>query len=182
MKRLNEGNSARGSRKVSALFRSGTLLSVLTLALGFAVVFGVFMIVATPKRHDLKAGDIADATITATNEEGVFGTIEVTVSEKTRPSSITVTSSKTEISTGEKVSLSVAFDPADCDDKDITYTSSDDTIATVNNKGEVTGLAAGEVDITVSLTSDPTISGTIHITVSGEAAVIDADYCGTYSG
>ena len=35
MKRLNEGNSARGSRKVSALFRSGTLLSVLTLALGF---------------------------------------------------------------------------------------------------------------------------------------------------
>ena len=30
--------------------------------------------------------------------------------------------------------------------------------------------------------SDPTISGTIHITVSGEAAVIDADYCGTYSG
>ena len=122
------------------------------------------------------------ATITATNEEGVFGTIEVTVSEKTRPSSITVTSSKTEISTGEKVSLSVAFDPADCDDKDITYTSSDETIATVNKKGEVTGLAAGEVDITVSLTSDPTISGTIHITVSGEAAVIDAGYCGTYSG
>ena len=122
------------------------------------------------------------ATITATNEEGVSGTIEVTVSEKTRPSSITVTSSKTEISTGEKVSLSVAFDPADCDDKDITYTSSDETIATVNKKGEVTGLAAGEVDITVSLTSDPTISGTIHITVSGEAAVIDADYCGTYSG
>ena len=38
MKRLNEGNSARGSRKVSALFRSGTLLSVLTLALGFADV------------------------------------------------------------------------------------------------------------------------------------------------
>ena len=122
------------------------------------------------------------ATITATNEEGVFGTIEVTVSEKTRPSSITVTSSKTEISTGEKVSLSVVFDPADCDDKDITYTSSDETIATVNKKGEVTGLAAGEVDITVSLTSDPTISGTIHITVSGEAAVIDAGYCGTYSG
>ena len=68
MKRLNEGNSARGSRKVSALFRSGTLLSVLTLALGFAVVFGVFMIVATPKRHDLKAGDIADTTITATKD------------------------------------------------------------------------------------------------------------------
>ena len=68
MKRLNEGNSAWGSRKVSALFRSGTLLSVLTLALGFAVVFGVFMIVATPKRHDLKAGDIADTTITATKD------------------------------------------------------------------------------------------------------------------
>ena len=32
------------------------------------------------------------------------------------------------------------------------------------------------------MTSDPTISGTIHITVSGEAAVIDAGYCGTYSG
>lgn len=68
MKRLNEGTSGRDGRKVTALFRSGTLLSVLTLALGFAVVFGVFMIVATPKRHDLKAGDIADATITATKD------------------------------------------------------------------------------------------------------------------
>ncbi|MGN1249156.1 MAG: hypothetical protein ACI4XW_03685, partial [Candidatus Spyradocola sp.] len=68
MKRLNEGKTTRGDRKVSAIFRSGTLLSGLTLALGFAVVFGVFMIVATPKRHDLKAGDIADVTITATKD------------------------------------------------------------------------------------------------------------------
>ena len=68
MKRMNDEKPARGSRKISALFRSGTLLSVLTLALGFAVVFGVFMIVATPKRHDLKAGDIADTTITATKD------------------------------------------------------------------------------------------------------------------
>ena len=68
MKRLNQGKSTRGDRKVSAIFRSGTLLSALTLALGFVVVFGVFMIVATPKRHNLKAGDIADVTITATKD------------------------------------------------------------------------------------------------------------------
>ena len=68
MKRLNQGKPTRGDRKVSAIFRSGTLLSALTLALGFVVVFGVFMIVATPKRHNLKAGDIADVTITATKD------------------------------------------------------------------------------------------------------------------
>ena len=68
MKRLTQGKSTRGDRKVSAIFRSGTLLSALTLALGFVVVFGVFMIVATPKRHNLKAGDIADVTITATKD------------------------------------------------------------------------------------------------------------------
>ncbi len=50
------------------LRQSKTLLSVLMLILCFAIIFGVFLLVASPKKYALKVGDIADETITATKD------------------------------------------------------------------------------------------------------------------
>ena len=57
-----------GGRSVSAVLHSKTLLSVLMLTVAFLIVYGVFLIVATPQRHDLEVGDIAPTTITATKD------------------------------------------------------------------------------------------------------------------
>lgn len=64
---LKESDSG-GKRKFSRFIHSKSLLSVVMLTLGFLVVFGVLMVVATPKRHDLQVGDIAPDTITATKD------------------------------------------------------------------------------------------------------------------
>jgi putative nucleotidyltransferase with HDIG domain len=50
------------------VLHSKTLVSVLMLTLAFVIVYGVFLIVATPQRHDLEVGDIAPTTITATKD------------------------------------------------------------------------------------------------------------------
>ena len=57
-----------GGRSVSAVLHSKTLLSVLMLTVAFLIVYGVYLIVATPQRHDLEVGDIAPTTITATKD------------------------------------------------------------------------------------------------------------------
>lgn len=69
MNPMKKGKASGGEkRKITAILHSKTLLSVLMLTVGFAVVYGVFTIVATPKRHDLAVGDIAPTTITATKD------------------------------------------------------------------------------------------------------------------
>ena len=68
MSQMNQEKKPSKRMRFSAFIHSRTLLSAVTLLLGFAVVFGVFTVVATPKRHALKAGDIADTTITATKD------------------------------------------------------------------------------------------------------------------
>ena len=57
-----------GERRVSAVLHSKTLISVLMLTAAFLLVYGVFLLVATPQRHDLQVGDIAPTTITATKD------------------------------------------------------------------------------------------------------------------
>ena len=66
MIKLHKGD--RGHDKWKEFFHSRSLLSVLMLTLTFAIILGVLMIVATPKRHDLKVGDIAGTTIPATKD------------------------------------------------------------------------------------------------------------------
>ena len=62
--------------------------------------------------------------------------------------------------------LSVTPTPAGATDKDVVYTSSDKTKATVNEKGVVHGVAAGNAVITAKLKSDETITATRNVTVA----------------
>lgn len=68
MNQIKKERKPKGNGRFSVFIHSRTLLSAVTMALGFVLVFGVFTVVATPKRHDLKAGDIAGVTITATKD------------------------------------------------------------------------------------------------------------------
>lgn len=70
---------------------------------------------------------------------------------------------QTTINAGKTVQLRASV--TGTTNKDVTFTSSDETVATVAEKGLVTGIGKGEATITCSLDEDPRCKNTIKITV-----------------
>ena len=62
--------------------------------------------------------------------------------------------------------LAVTATPASAKDKEVTFTSSNPTKATVNKQGVVHGVAAGSAVITAKLKSNEMITATRNVTVS----------------
>ena len=62
--------------------------------------------------------------------------------------------------------LTVTVTPASATDKKVSFSSSDKTVATVNDKGVVHGVAAGNAVITATLKSDNTITATRNVIVA----------------
>jgi uncharacterized protein YjdB len=92
----------------------------------------------------LKAGK---ATITAKAGE-VSATCELTVNAKVIPATgITLDKTAAELTEGETLTLTATVTPEDATDKTVTWTSSDETVATVKD-GVVTALKAGKATIT----------------------------------
>lgn len=60
---------------------------------------------------------------------------------------VKITSTVTEVTAGETITLTAEVLPADATDKTITWTSSNTAIATVDSTGKVTGVAAGTATI-----------------------------------
>ena len=56
---------------------------------------------------------------------------------------------KAEMSEGEEQTLSLTVLPAYATNKEVLWTSSDETIATVNSEGIITGVSKGTVTITI---------------------------------
>ena len=106
------------------------------------------------------------ATITVTTEDGGFtATCEVTVSAATvAVTGVTVSPESDSIAVSETLTLTATVAPADATNKTVTWSSSDDTIATVAD-GVVTGVAAGTATITVT-TQDGGFTDTAEITVT----------------
>ena len=106
------------------------------------------------------------ATITVTTEDGGFtATCEVTVSAATvAVTGVTVSPETDSIAVSETLTLTATVAPADATNKTVTWSSSDDTIASVAD-GVVTGVAGGTATITVT-TQDGGFTATSEITVT----------------
>ena len=87
-------------------------------------------------------------------------------------SSITITGNPS-VEVGGTVQLSAVVYPVNASNKNVTWSSNNDTIATVNQNGLVTTLGAGEVIITATSVSNINISATYTIAIT--EAVTDAD-------
>lgn len=108
----------------------------------------------------IKAGEV---TITATSEmvETVKGTITLTVF-KNAVTEVELSETEAEIEIGKTIDLTATVTPENATYPEITWASSDDAIATVDESGKVTGIAAGEAEITA--TADG-VSATCKVTV-----------------
>ena len=103
-------------------------------------------------------------TITAT-AGGKSATCDVTVSTKPVPIK-GIALSDAAVSVGRSIQLEPVFTPADTTERDVTWASSDRTVATVDANGRVSGVAEGKVTITVTSTADPTITASCTVTVT----------------
>lgn len=74
------------------------------------------------------------------------------------------------VKAGEKIQLQAVVIPASADDKSVTWSTSDDTVATVSATGEVTGVAEGSATITAT-TTDGSFTDSCAVTVTAAASV-----------
>ena len=121
---------------------------------------------ANGKVTGVKAGE---ATITVTTEDGgKTATCKVTVSDKEIDvTGVTLNKTVLSLETGASETLTATVTPEDATNKNVTWKSSDESVATVDASGKVTGVKAGEATITVT-TEDGGKTATCKVTVSNK--------------
>ena len=101
-----------------------------------------------------ESDDASDADATDSQETGVQLT------------EFFVVASQNQVTKGETSQLTLTIKPDNYPNKDVTWSSSNDATATVDENGLVTTHEVGTVTITATLKSDPTISSSVTIVVN----------------
>ena len=89
-------------------------------------------------------------------------------------SDINLSLDKNIIDKNETISLNVTIIPEEAKDKKLIYSSSDDRIARVNDKGKITGISSGKATITVS-SEDKKVEKSIQIEVYTKVKDLELD-------
>ena len=118
----------------------------------------------------LKAGTAEVALSSKDGKITASKTIEVVVT----PTGITTTDALT-LTAGEAATLETAVTPDDATHVSITYTSSDDSIATVSGTGEVTAVSAGDATITAAV-DGTALSAACKVTVFPAIESVELNY------
>ena len=114
-------------------------------------------------------------TITATSVDGGYtATCEVTVTQPVE--ALALEKHSLSIKAGETESLYAQIAPATADDKTISWSSSDEQIATVDAKGNVTGQKAGEVWVKAVSQDNKEAKDSCKVTVIQPVTGIQLDY------
>lgn len=118
-------------------------------------------------------GGSATITATATDGSGVKGSIDIRV--RFLVSELTLTG-EGKMYVGDKQTLSIEYKPSDVI-RGVTYSSSDENIATVNPLGIVEGIGEGKVTITATANDSGHVSTTFEITVTKPADKVEMTLC-----
>ena len=116
-----------------------------------------------------KAGTVdVIATVKATSSNTVIKKLTVTgVKRVINVSSVALDKTTVNLKKGETVKLNATVAPADADNKEVTYTSSNSAVAKVDNTGLVTAIASGDAVITVT-TKDGSKTASCKVAVAKE--------------
>jgi uncharacterized protein YjdB len=127
------------------------------------------------------------ATVTATTMDGsnlsasCTVTIEPTVVLAT---SIAMNQTSADVTEGETLQLTATVLPEDATDKSVAWSSSDETVATVDQDGLVAAVVAGTATITATTVDGSELSASCVVTVNGTdvSNTLDADALTVYCG
>lgn len=118
----------------------------------------------TGKVTGVKAGT-ANVTV-KTADGGKTASSKVTVTDPVvHPTGVTLDKATASLHPGDTVQLTATVAPSNASSKAVTWSSSDETLATVDNTGKVTAKANGSATITVT-TTDGSKTATAKITVT----------------
>ena len=112
------------------------------------------------------------ATLTSCSSDDDNKT-EVTLSK------FTIDQTAATLTPGETLNVTAQFFPEDVKDKTVTWTSSDDAIATVSN-GVVTAVKPGSATITATPSAMPSLAKTLSISVTNKAITATGEVSGTW--
>ena len=133
--------------------------------------------VATVENGTVTAVSGGNATITVTTEDGnhtasceVFVTVPIT--------GVTLLQTELSLVKGASAELTAIVSPADATNKNVTWSSNNSSVATVEN-GTVTAVSGGHATITVT-TEDGNYTASCSVTVEAATAVADAVFASVH--
>ncbi|MCH5287254.1 MAG: Ig-like domain-containing protein [Christensenellaceae bacterium] len=101
---------------------------------------------------------------TAADGSGKSATFQVTVRQQ--PESIELTSKTDAVNVGSYLTIQAKVLPNNVNDKSVTWSSSDESVAKVNTSGRVTPVGPGTCVITCASAAFPEVAASMNITVS----------------
>ena len=127
---------------------------------------------STPGAGETPAPEASEAPEPDTElpESGEGEAPEPTAEPTPRPAAIVFETTEVKIEAGSELQLSPKLQGADTTKEPPTYYSSDESVATVDENGNVTAKGPGTATIT-AITTDGTASGEMTVTVEGEAVI-----------
>ena len=133
-------------------------------------------VVAVSANGRIRGISAGEATITVTTDDGAK-TATCTVSVKGEVSEVSVTGvsldkAAVELTEGDTTTLTATVTPDNATNTDVTWSSTNPSVATVDAEGKVTAVAAGTATITVT-TVDEEMTATCVVTVTAKTTEIE---------
>ena len=119
------------------------------------------------------------ATVTCVMPDGSENNVVVTVTEK--PAELTLTAPDNELLIGQTASVAVRLSPSFSSDR-ITWSSDDESVATVNEAGTITAVGQGKCSITGETQSGLTSSVVVSCVIPAEKIELDKETRDVYQG
>jgi uncharacterized protein YjdB len=122
-------------------------------------------VISVAANGNITAVGYGKATITATAKDGSGIYASVTITSVRPVSSISVNPSSVTVMEGSSVDVSASVNPSNATFRDVNWTTSDGSIAKVDNSGTITGVKAGSCYVTVKSTDGNDLTATVRVTV-----------------
>ncbi len=105
--------------------------------------------------------------------------------EGAAPTAVALSRSSCQLFVGKSLSLTAYVMPWNTNDHEVVWSSSDETVATVDQNGTITGVGEGTASITAASASDPSITASCAVSVSvlrvnASGILVDADSVSRY--
>ncbi len=172
---FTEGGESGEAFNVLATAKEGETIAILTLKVKDNPTGSGIVRFTELEASDGDMGKVGDEGIAKTADKQIEIKLKSTTQtdpddENVAVTGVTVTPASQEVQVGKSTTFIATVTPDNATNKKVTWTSSDESVATVNEDGVVTGVKAGTATITAT-TVDGGITGTATIEVKEDDVI-----------